>query len=322
MSTGFGFGSNVSVQEFPDRESWLLRRRSGIGSSDAPIIVADVVVKAGQRVFQSPLALFAEKIGATDTKEETDYMKAGRHFEQGVADWYAEETKRELMDLGRHTIITNAAYPWAFASLDRLILSKIAAPTPEEPTRGLGVLEIKTTSEFLKDMWAEEPPLGPQIQLQHQLAVTGLGWGSIAAVIGGNKLVWQDQVRNQDFIDGLMAREEDFYRRLVDNDPPTAEVAPSESTLKALKSLYPEDTGETVPLPEEAVEWLDAWEKAKADAKAAEKIEKEQEARLKAAIGANTFGTLPNGVMLSLKTTNRGEYVVAATSFRTLRRMK
>jgi hypothetical protein len=53
------------------------------------------------------------------------------------------------------------------------------------PAKGNGSLEIKT-----KDPWAEffdeegNPPLEVMVQHQHQLAVSGFEWGSIAVLMG------------------------------------------------------------------------------------------------------------------------------------------
>jgi putative phage-type endonuclease len=58
-----------------------------------------------------------------------------------------------------------------------------------EGVAGHGLLQVKNVS-FLeyRDNWLDdEPPLHYQLQLQHELACTGLKWGFIGVLIGGNE---------------------------------------------------------------------------------------------------------------------------------------
>ena len=149
------------------------------------------------------------------------------------------------------------------------------------------------------------------------MAVLGSQWGSLAALVGGNRFRWADLVPDPEFIDLLIKAELKFWLCLQNQVPPPADA--HQATRAVLKKLYPKDLGETVALPPEALGWLDQWEKAKADRKAAEKVENEAENKLIAAMGAASLGVLPNDEKVSFKEQTRAGYTCGPASFRVLR---
>jgi predicted phage-related endonuclease len=182
----------------------------------------------------------------------------------------------------------------------------------------MGVAEIKNVDFFLGQEWEDEPPVAFQIQLQHQLAVTGLTWGSIVGLVGGNRFRWQDQTRNEEFIALLLEAEHEFVERVQKRLPPPADG--SASTKALLKKLYPKDNGEAIALPVELIE-ADIQLRALKDAqKEAGKEIDRLENLFKQAIGEATAGALSNGVSYTHKWQQRAGYTCQATEFRVLRR--
>lgn len=297
--------NEIPVTTYPDRDSWLKARMAGISSSDAAAVL-------GVSPWKSPFTLYAEKLGLVDTDaEESEAMRWGTLLEPVIATRYGEETQRPLHDPGRFTLRQSPRHPFMLATLDREIL------TPNE--RGVvGVLEIKTTGQFRVDEWAEEPPVYYQVQVQHQLAVTGYAWGSLAVLIGGQRFLWVDIERRDDFIALLVEREAAFWDRVQRLDPPT----PDATSKDILHRLYPKDTGASIALPAEALEWDRRLLEAKDQLKRWESVKDECEALLKGAIGQASVGVLTDGTRYQWKASERKGYVVEATSVRSLRRLK
>lgn len=288
------------------RKRWLDERSRGIGGSEAAAIL-------GLSPWKSPLALFTEKIGLREVEDEIpEYIAWGNYLEPVIAEKYSRVTGRRLFDPGRYNVRWSTEYPWMCCTVDRDILSF--------DERGEGVLEIKTAAGFKTADWEDEAPLVYQVQLQHCMIVTGRSWGSFAVLFGGQKFDHLDVERNDAFCDYLIEKEEEFWHRVLTNDPPPPDGA--ESTREALKRLYPKETGTTVALPGIAIEWDDRLQRIKKTAKRLETKQKEYENLIRNAIGDATFGVMPNGERYSLKTIKKGAYGVEAAEFRQLRKVK
>jgi len=269
------FPTVEGVDVFTSESEWLAKRTQGIGASESAAIL-------GLNPWKSPLALFTDKLGLGDDPfVETGAIRMGRKLEPVVADIYAEDTQRILEDLGRYTILRRGNLT---ATLDRVILHEKR-----------GVLEIKTTNSRNADHWADEPPARFQVQVQHQLAVTGAEWGSLAVLIGGQDFKWYDVPRNDDFINlVLLPKVEEFMERLASNDPPPADA--SESSAKALAKLYASETaGKIITLPAIASTWHNQKIEANERIKEAEALLLEADNHLKELLGDAEVGTLEIG---------------------------
>ena len=295
-----------------NRADWLEQRRQGIGASDAAVIL-------GLTKWKSPMGLYAEKTGLVPmSQEESDILEWGQRLEPVIALKYADETGREVIDPGPYTIQKSRNVDFQLATLDRIVTG--GQPEAALSKDGPGALELKNVIEFKREDWQDEPPLLYQVQVQHQLAVTGFTWGSIAAIIGGRSFVWQDIPRNERFISILLHREEEFWRRVVDQRPPAPDD--SEATAEVIKALYPrEQDGQVIAAPPELMSYADQLAAAKLEIKALELKEREAENHIKAFIGEHLGCVLPNGVTYTLKAQKRASYVVQATEFRVLRRV-
>jgi putative phage-type endonuclease len=290
-----------------EKEQWLKERRTGIGSSDAAVIL-------GANPWKSPFALWTEKTGLVepDSLEGNEPVLWGNILEPVIADQYALRTGRQLRDYGRYHIQRNPCSPFAHATIDREI-----APVDE---RGPGILEIKTVSLRFSHLWEEEAPLYYQIQLQHQFMVTGLRWGTFAPLIGGQQLLeWREEVPNPKFISILAEKEEEFWSHVQRMEPP--EVDGSLSTSKIIKELYHHETGMAVDLPEAAMEWDRELVDIKGRIKTLETRQSDLENRLKQEIKDAGRGILPNGVVYRFQSVCRPGHFVKPSEFRVLKRM-
>jgi len=283
-----------------ERTAWLAERRKGIGGSDAASVM-DV------SPWKSKYTLFLEKTGLADEEgDEPEFMEWGRRLEPLVAAKFAEITGRKVVPGAG--VVVHPSIPCMLGTLDYEQIDE---------SRGRGVLECKTLNLFKADEWEEEPPLHYQVQIQHYMAVTGAKWASFAALIGGQRFVWCEVVRNDGFIEALESECVDFWRRVETGDAPPLDG--SESTERALKRLYPRDSGRLVELPAEAVLLHNQIETCKAELKRFTEIKRTAENQLKAQIGDASEAFVPGGPRWSYRLQPRAGYSVEPTEFRVLR---
>jgi putative phage-type endonuclease len=285
------------------REEWLAERSTYLGASDGPTVL-------GINPFKTPYQLWAEKTGAAEPEDLSDKecVEFGNRLERPVAEAFGDRTGRHVEMWTRHLLLRDTARSYVGCTPDA---------TQMCPVRGPGNLQIKTTNEFAAKDWKKEPPLYYQVQFQQELHVRHMDWGSVAVLIGGQRLRYFDITRDDEFIhETLLPALDKFWTLVRSNVPP--EIDGSEGTTAMLKRMHPNDNGNTVTLPDEAL----AHTRVIADCKEAIKnLKAEQTAaenKIKAAIGSNTFGLLPDGRLWTWKTHDRSGYTVAPGKVRAL----
>lgn len=254
------------------REEWLAARRRGIGSSDAAAV-------CGLSPWQSPLAVYLDKIGELPDEEPSEVMEWGTRLEPLVADVWSERTGKRVRR--RNAILQHPQYPFMLADVDRFVVGENA------------VLEVKTTSAFGREAWVDGAvPDHYVIQVQHQMAVTGCEKAYLAVLIGGNHLECREVKRDDEVIQRLTDIEAEFWRRVEERRPPDPDGSPAD--VAAIRRLYPESIeGKTVILPMDARDLLDARRAAKADLDAAEARLRAIDSKLQALVGDAEAAYLP-----------------------------
>ncbi len=99
------------------------------------------------------------------------------------------------------------------------------------------ILECKTAGEYGARRWREGVPEYVQLQVQHQLAVTGKTAADVAVLICGQKLEVYRIERDDDLIARLIHLEAQFWDYVTRNIEPPADG--SVSAERALRCLYP-----------------------------------------------------------------------------------
>lgn len=289
--------------EAPDRLAWLEARLKGIGASDAAAAV-------GLSPYKSPFQLWSEKTGRAAPTGETEAMRWGHKLQRVIGEEFEEETGRPVQPAGEFVIYEHPESGILLATLDFFQYKGAGATT--------GVLEAKTAGYAKKDDWQDTAPLHYIVQVQHQLLVTGLPYGSIAALIGGQRFVWKDIAPDVEFQTRLRYALEKFWRDYVIADVPPPTVA--EDNL-GMADVFKEQPGlDLIAAPGDAINWDEERLLAIAEIKAAEQKRDLAEARLKSLIGERSGLVLPNGVTYLWRTEQRNEYTVPAGSRRVLRR--
>jgi len=298
MSTPHAEAAFVTTEE-----SWLAGRLDGVTATDAP----DVLGLRGSRY-----ELWARKCRLLEAEDLSDreWIEWGRRLQPVVAEAYAERTGREVTPWPAYTLARSDAVPWMICTPDA---------EQRDGQLGPGALEIKTAGQFMAGEWRDGPPLAYQVQLQHQLAVLGAQWGTLCCLIGGQKLVWFDQLANQRFIEALVHAEAEFWGRVQRRDPPP--VDGTAATREALHRLHPADSGAEVLLPAAAAEWDAEIAECKAEIKALEERQRAAENQIKAAMGDASYGHLPGGGRWKWCVEPRKAHQVEASNPRILRRL-
>ncbi len=205
-----------------DREDWLEVRKGGIGSSDASAAI-------GLNPYKSPLELWMEKTGRTIANEEhagfDDPKYWGTLLEPFVAVAYQQKTERRVRKV--NAVLQHPTFPFMLANIDREV---VGCPDVQ-------ILECKTAGEFGSRLWRDGVPEYVQIQVQHQLAVTGKAAADVAVLLCGQQLEVFRIRRDEDVIGRLIVLEARFWEHVETDTPPPADG--SESSARALRQLYP-----------------------------------------------------------------------------------
>ncbi len=222
----------VGTKELP-REDWLAVRKQGIGSSDAAAAV-------GLNPYQSQLELWLIKTGRdgglpkADPHDEESPMYWGNILEPIVAAHYTKRTGNRVRRINAVLQHPDADKAWMLANIDREVIG----------AGDVQILECKTAGINGARLWKEGVPEYIQLQVQHQLAVTGKATADVAVLLGGQHLEVHRIERDEGLIKRLIALERDFWHFVETQTPPPADG--SESADMALRCLYPSDDGKTV----------------------------------------------------------------------------
>ena len=219
-----------------DHDEWLAVRKTGIGGSDAAAAV-------GLSPYKSMLELWLEKTGRDaelekpDPNDTTHPVFWGTLLEPIVAAAYTQQTGNRVRKV--NAVLRHPTVPFMLANLDREV---IGVP-------GVQILECKTAGEFGSRLWRDGVPEYVQLQVQHQLAVTGKQAGDVAVLLCGQQLAVHRIERDDELIARLIELEARFWQYVETDTPPPADG--SESADRALRCLYPRDVGSTVDFTED-----------------------------------------------------------------------
>ncbi|MGF6997256.1 YqaJ viral recombinase family protein [Paraburkholderia sp. GAS32] len=212
------------------RDEWLSARKNGIGGSDAAAAI-------GLSPYMSPLELWLIKTGRDanvprpDADDTTEPVYWGTLLEPIVAASYTKQTGNRVRRV--NAVLRHRSIPFMLANIDREV---VGVPDVQ-------ILECKTAGEFGARLWREGVPEYVQVQVQHQLAVTGKRAADVAVLLCGQKLDVHRIERDDALIARLIPLEAAFWRYVETDTPPPADG--SESADRALRHLYP-GTGGTV----------------------------------------------------------------------------
>ncbi len=222
----------VKTQDL-DRDQWLQVRKSGIGSSDAAAAV-------GLNPYKSQLQLWMEKTGrdralpVVDPNDDQSPMYWGTLLEPIVAAHYTRRTGHRVRRI--NAVLQHSQYPWMLANIDREVVG----------ASDVQILECKTAGIHGARLWRDGVPEYVQLQVMHQLAVTGKQAADVAVLLGGQELQVFRIERDDTLIAQLITLEQQFWGYVERDQEPPADG--SASAELALRCLYPRDSGSTLDL--------------------------------------------------------------------------
>ena len=219
------------------RDEWLEVRKHGIGSSDAAAAV-------GLNPYKSQLELWMEKTGRDtdlpkpDPTDTTAPVYWGTLLEPIVAASYTQQTGRRVRKV--NAVLQHPDRPWMLANIDREVIG----------ASDVQILECKTAGEFGARHWRDGVPEYVQLQVQHQLAVTGKQAADVAVLLCGQQLKVHRIERDDELITKLMLLQERFWHYVTTDTPPPSDG--SDSSATALQYLYPRDSGERLDFSQDS----------------------------------------------------------------------
>ena len=214
-----------NTKDMPKNE-WLIKRKCGIGGSDASSIL-------GFNPYRSSMAVYIDKICYAhllkDLKGEKIFKNSDCHIEKDLIDKFISQDNETSykMELGNklksfvasefmlktgkkvrniNGILRNDKYPFAIANIDRAVVGEKA------------FLECKVTNSFNKKEWEKTIPIHYQIQMNHYMAVSGATHCYVAVLIGNEELVIHKLERDKEMIDEIMKLEEMFWNNCILGD--------------------------------------------------------------------------------------------------------
>lgn len=190
----------AEVTESP-RLRWLRDRQQGIGGSDAAATV-------GLSPWVTPYDLYLDKTEPIADTEPSEPMLWGTLLEPVIRQRYCDVTGRTVVvpsGMFRHP-----EYDWCLATLDGHTVD------------GERIFEAKTgrDSEGWGDAGSDEVPDHYALQVQHYMAVTGIGVTDVAVLFGGSDFRIYTVDADSHVQSMLLDAEAEFWERVQRRDPP------------------------------------------------------------------------------------------------------
>jgi putative phage-type endonuclease len=217
------------------RDEWLQLRKQGIGSSDAAAAV-------GLNPYQSMLELWLIKTGRDqdlpkpDFEDDSSPLYWGNILEPIVAQHYSQRTGHKVRRVNAVLQHPDPVLPWMLANLDYRVSG----------CSEVSLLECKTAGEYGARLWRNGVPEYVQLQVQHQLAVTGEQAADVCVLICGQQIQIHRIERDDELIARLIELEQQFWHYVETDTPPPADG--SASAQAALRALYTQDAGTVLDL--------------------------------------------------------------------------
>lgn len=274
-----GHARPVAELDGMTRAQWLAARKIGIGGSEAAAV-------CGLDDYRSAFAVWLDKTGVLDDNDEaSETAQWGSLIEPVVADEVARRLQIDVFPVG--WMLGHPEHHFMLANLDRLAVDPRMGPDA-------GVLEIKLAGAFRATDWRDTVPIRAMCQVQHYLAVTGLRWALVAALIGGQRLVTHVVEADDQLIDSIIEIETQFWRHVTDREPPAPDG--SRATTELLGRLYDVDPDRIVTVERSEVEpTLAALHFARSRQDDAEADRRRAEAELKILMGGAALLTDTDG---------------------------
>ncbi|MGB0972174.1 MAG: YqaJ viral recombinase family protein [Mycobacterium sp.] len=278
------------IEQFDSREEWLKARRTGIGASEwAAILNVD-------GAFRSAFETWADKTGKTELETEVpEFVQWGARLEPMIAAEFSERIEKPVVTYD-NAIVRHPDYPWLYCSPDAHV---------GQQARAGG--ELKNSNAYKRTAWFEGVPLIYQVQCIASMFVTGLETWWIAALIGGNELVYKKLEYDEaamEFVERAFPALERFWKRVEADEAPTPKGTDGER--KILTGMFPQDVGTYASLPHDHRYVVQRMVEAMATKKEAESVIEGAKSMTRLAMGEHTYAVIQGLGQFSWKTAKNG----------------
>lgn len=208
-------------EDSQERTEWLNRRTNSIGGSEIGMI-------AGYSDYGSALTVYNDKLGLAERFKGNIHTEFGNRMEPLIREWvqndFQDSTEIQLKAFEYPYMMVDKDYEFFSANIDGLGLLNEDWTYKENRDTGeyfiipkdeyIG-LEIKTASEFLKNMWnGEEIPANYYLQCQWYMMITGLKYFLIVYMLG-KEIQWKVVPRCEDDIQAIREIGKDFWNNHI-----------------------------------------------------------------------------------------------------------
>lgn len=268
-----------TVKQEDDEEGWLKARTRGIGGSDVGAICGVSPFTSARQIYLNKTGQFQDALKPNDAAKER--MHFGHMLEPIVADEYSQRTGNKVIAV--NATLVHKDHPWALANVDRLIV--------DDDGRPVGILECKTTSEYMNEEWESGEILMSYIyQLNWYLWILGLEKGAFACLVGGNKFYYYDVFRNDELLENTIipAAEKFWFENVLALKEPEMQATDTDFANSIYSTVV--KNSEITLLDDETNELARTVFDCKAKIKELEKIMAEAQNRIKDRLQDNEIG--------------------------------
>lgn len=225
-----------------DEAHWLQLRTQDLTSTD-------IAALFGLSPYKTAYELWHEKrSGEVVRIKDNDRMKWGRRLEATVAEGIAEDqgwTVRPFKEYGRLPEVRIGA------SFDfRIMWGRDASDEPQGfrafDTDIDAILEIKTVDSLaFRNGWTVEPdyveaPAHIELQVQHQMLVSGLRRAYIGVMIGGNRIEVIQREADDQVHAGIIAKASEFWASIAEGrEPEPVMPGDAEAVIRRYQQVEP-----------------------------------------------------------------------------------
>lgn len=263
------------------RELWLAARREGIGGSDVSAIL-------GLNKWSSAYAVWLDKLGISEDRQQTAAMRWGNLHEPALRQAFIEDTGLRVRSCG---LMRSKAHPFMQITPDGLVEDG-------------GLFESKTSTSYLAEEWADgQVPDHAELQVQHGMAVTGRSHAWVVGLLDGREWFIRQVDRDEALIENLIEIERTFWTVNV-----MQQIEPdlTATALGALKAQFAQAVESPVAAPRDLVMTLRTrLDEAKASIKTWEEVKDQSEAELRLLMGQHNVLVAEDDPSVKLATLNQ-----------------
>jgi putative phage-type endonuclease len=194
--------------EGDSRETWLARRRSGIGASEIAVVL-------GATGWSSVLGLYYRKLDGDDPNEDAEpveHQAWGNLLQDAILTELAKRAGVTLVFREPH--LRSTTHSWMLA-------------TPDALTADGEPVEAKNISYgFDEEDWEIGIPEKYYLQCQHQMATTGAKRCLFGVLLWGSRMIWEWIARDEPTIERIVKAGSQFWQRVLTRTEPPSDGHP------------------------------------------------------------------------------------------------